>query len=104
MTIEQFDVVPNPARSGKARIPFLLCLQHRHLDYLRTRLVAGLISEPPPQLSRLNPMFVIDGEKVFFNPTDIAAVDAKLLRKPVANLASESFRITAALDLVFTGV
>jgi toxin CcdB len=104
MTVRQFDVVPNPARSGKGRIPFLICLQHRHLDHLKTRLVAGLISGLPHETSRLNPMFVVGGQTVFLDPTDIAAVDMKLLKEPVANLLSESFRITAALDLVFTGV
>jgi toxin CcdB len=104
MTIRQFDVVSNPTRSGKGRIPFLINLQHHHLDHLKTRLVAGLISGLPCEPSRLNPMFNIDGNDVFFDPTDIAAIDMRFLKNPVANLASDTFRITAALDLVFTGV
>ncbi len=85
-------------------MPFLLCVQHRHLDFLKTRLMAALIEGMPGQPGRLNPKFTVVGRTVFLDPTNLAAVNMKLLKSPVANLASESFRITAALDLVFTGV
>jgi hypothetical protein len=54
--------------------------------------------------TRLHPLLKVGGKTVFLDPTDLVTMNAKHLGEAVANLASESFRITAALDLVFTGV
>jgi hypothetical protein len=104
MTIKQFDVVPNPARFGRERAPFLVCVQHHYLDFLKTRLMAPLIAGKPSQVSRLNPRLIVLRKHLFLDPTDIAAVSLRLLAEPVANLEFERRHIVEALDLVFTGV
>jgi toxin CcdB len=104
MAISQFDVFPNPVRQGREHKPFVISLQHRHLDHLHTRVAAPLVTEFRGSPSRLNPVFVIGGQRVFLDPTDLGAMDVRLLRKPVANLESERYRIMAALDLVLTGI
>jgi toxin CcdB len=104
MTIEQFDVVANPVRASREHQPFLLCVQHHSLDFLKTRLMAPLISGKPFEKSRLNPSWIIGGQHVFLDPTGVAAVNLRLLAEPVTNFESERREIIAALDLVFTGV
>jgi hypothetical protein len=104
MTIRQFDVVPNPVKFSREHQPFLICVQHHSLDFLKTRLVAPLIAGRPPEKSRLNPSWVIMGRHIFLDPTGVAAVNLRLLAEPVANLESDYHEIIAALDLVFTGV
>lgn len=104
MTIRQFDVVPNPSRVGREHQPFLICVQHHSLDFLKTRMVAPLIAGKPPEKSRLNPGWVVMGRHIFLDPTGVAAVNLRLLAAPIANLASDYRVIIAALDLVFTGV
>ncbi len=104
MTIKQFDVVPNPAKFGRERAPYLICVQYYYLDFLKTRLMAPLIAGKPSQPGRLNPALIVLGKFLFLDPTDLAAVNIRLLAEPVANMGSEGRRIVEALDLVFTGV
>ena|SRR5690348_3643030 len=104
MPIRQFDVFVNPVRSARAMKPFLMCIQHHHLDHLSTRLVAPLLPQVRGELTRLNPVFTIEGQRVFLDPTNLSAIRAEYLRNPVVNLDPERYRIVSALDLVFTGV
>jgi toxin CcdB len=104
MAIRQFDIFPNPVRRGREHKPFVMSLQHRNLDHLHTRVVAPLIVEIRATLSALNPIFVIDGQRVFLDPADLGTMEVRLLRKPVANLESERYRIRGALDLLLTGI
>ena len=71
MAISQFDVFPNPVRQGRQHKPFVISLQHRHLDHLHTRVAAPLVTEIRGSPSRLNPVFVIGGQRVFLDPTDL---------------------------------
>jgi toxin CcdB len=103
MTISYFDVVPNPVSQHRNERPFYVCVQHTFLNHLRTRVMAPLLARQMPQ-GRLHPPLKVGQQTVFLDPTDLVTMDAKHLGQPVANLSSESFRITAALDLVFTGV
>lgn len=104
MAIKQFDVFANPARSARSIKPFLLCLQHGSLDQLTTRIVAPLLVEIRGDLTRLNPVFTVNKQRVFLDPANLATLRTEHLRDPVLNLESERHRIIAALDLVFTGI
>lgn len=105
MTISYFDVVPNPLRQARKARPFYVCVQHRFLDHLRTRIMAPLLSAGDgSERSRLYPHLNIGDRMVILDPTDLVTMEVRHLGQPVANLSSESFRIVAALDLVFTGV
>jgi toxin CcdB len=103
--IRQFDVVLNPVAALRASRPYLLCVQHRILDHATTRLMAALTTERVDQsLPRLHPRFEIAHRMLYLLPQDLLTLPLRVLKNPVANLSSESSRITAALDLVFTGV
>jgi toxin CcdB len=104
MTIRQFDVVPNPTRSGRAQKPFLLCVQHRNFLHLRTRVMCSLIKGQSEEASRLNPGFIVAGIHVFLDPTELATIRAEHLPESVVSLEQERDRIIRALDLVITGV
>ena len=104
MAISYLDVVPNPVAQHREVRPFYICVQHSFLDHLRTRVMAPLMATNLPQRERLYPHLHIGGQTVFLDPTDLVTMAARHLGDPIFNLGSESFRITAALDLVFTGV
>ncbi|HEY5338488.1 MAG TPA: CcdB family protein [Rhizomicrobium sp.] len=104
MTISYFDLITNPVRHSRKAIPFYICVQHSLLDHLRTRIMAPLQPVGTHQPSRLYPHLNVAGQMVFLNPTDLVTMEARHLGQPIANLAADSFRIIAALDLVFTGV
>ena len=99
----QFDVYRNPRPSGAAR--YLLDVQHRLFSHLRTRVVVPLISaERVKPMTRLNPIFEVDGEKLMMSTTELAGIATKDIGERVGSLAHERATIIAALDYVFTGV
>jgi len=67
--------------------------------------MATLTTERVDQsLPRLHPKFEIAGRMLYLLPQELLTLPLRVLKNPVANLEAESFRITAALDLVLTGV
>jgi toxin CcdB len=103
----QFDVYRNPNPATRTRIPYLLDVQAELLDALATRVVVPLcrpdvLSGKPAE--RLNPQFELEGRKVLMLTPELAGVSRKALGERIANLADERTAITAALDLVFTGI
>lgn len=103
----QFDVYRNPNPATRARMPYLLDVQSGLLDPIATRVVVPLCK---PQVlrgkaaERLNPVFDVEGKKVFMLTPELAGVPSKSLGERVGNLASERAAIVAALDMVFTGI
>ena len=103
--MSQFDVHPNPSRSSRDDRPYLLVVQARFLDHLKTRVCAPLIVEGALAFERrLNPILPIKGHNYYLSPTELVTLPVRLLGKPVANLENHRDRIIAALDLVFTGI
>lgn len=96
----QFDVHRNRGKHHDA-IPFVVVVQSVLFDDYRRRVVVplvkasivGKISNP-----RFNPTFEIDATKVVLHPLEIVSVAAETLGKPIASLATDSDRITTALD------
>jgi toxin CcdB len=103
----QFDVYRNPNPATRGRVPYLLDVQSGLLDPLATRVVVPLCR---PQVlrgkaaERLNPVFEVEGRKVFMLTPELAGVPSKAVGARVGNLASERAAIIAALDMVFTGL
>jgi toxin CcdB len=103
--IRQFDVIANPLAAVRGTRPYVLCVQYYLLDQLGTRLMATLTTERVDHLlPRLHPDFEIEGRVVHLLPYDLITLPLRVLKRPIMNLESERNRITAALDLVFTGV
>jgi toxin CcdB len=103
----QFDVYRNPNPASRSSTPYLLDVQSDLLEPLATRVVVPLCK--PRVLrgkaaERLNPVFSVEGKKVFMVTQELAGVSAKAVGERVCSLASERADIIAALDMVFTGI
>lgn len=103
----QWDVFVNPSPRLRDELPYVVMLQSDLLNSLATRWVAPLARDVvrrrglPP---RMSPSLHVGGESFLLVPQEAAAIDARLLKRAVANLAAESHRIVDALDAVISGV
>jgi len=103
----QFDVYANPNPGSRATVPFVVDVQSGLIDALPTRLVMPLsrvgasAARPPPNLC---PPVEVAGETLTLMPHLAAAIDRRLLRKPLLSLAHRAHDISAALDAVVSGI
>ena len=85
--------------------PFVIELQSDLLVSLDMCVIAPLRRlELITPIRRLNPVFDVQGIKVVLVPTEIVGIRRNLLARPVGSLAAEHHAITAALDLMLTGI
>jgi toxin CcdB len=102
----RFDVYLNSGEYAEVT-PYLLDVQSNLLQELETRIVIPLrrrdrfaaVNLP----ANLTPTFEIEGIECLLETPKLAAVPLRLLKTPVASLASSQFEITAALDFLFQG-
>ena len=80
--------------------------QSRLLDQLNTRFVVPLISceSAPTPAQRLNPVFAISGHDHIMLTQFAAAIERRELGATIASLADRALDITAALDVLLSGV
>lgn len=99
----QFQAYRNP-RPSRDRVPFLVDVQS-DLVNIGTRLVMPMVHEREfgTPLTRLNPLFTVDGERVVLSAADVAAVPQSQLREPVADLSPRRSEIISALDFLILG-
>ena len=85
---------------------YLLDVQADLLSALATRLVVPLLplDRAPSPAARLNPIFDIAGEGHVMVTQFAAAVHVRELGDRIAALADKHLPVTAALDLLITGV
>lgn len=103
----QWDVYENPSVRARDEIPYLIDVQSALLAGLRTRFVVPLVDqhEAGPTLPRrLIPSFEIGGRLLRLVPHEAGVIEAKALRKVVANVRGGQHLITDALDTVISGV
>jgi toxin CcdB len=99
----QFDVYRNPR--GRSRALYLLDVQHNVLGDLKTRVVVPLLPlEQIKPMTRLNPVFEVDGGKFVMSTPEIAGVRMQDIGEKVGSLDHRRTEIIAALDYVFTGI
>ncbi|MGZ8174556.1 MAG: CcdB family protein [Methylobacter sp.] len=87
--------------------PYFLDVQSNLLQRLGDRIVIPLrrrdrfaaVNLP----ANLTPTFEIEGAECLLETPKLAAAPLRLLKTPIASLASGQFEITAALDLLFQG-
>lgn len=83
----------------------LLDCQSDLLDHFDTRFVIPLVpSQTAQKLSRLHPVFEIDGRQHVLATQLASAVDSKELGARVTSLADQRYDILNALDMLVTGV
>jgi toxin CcdB len=102
----RFDVYANPGAQATTT-PYLLDVQSDLLSGLDSRMVIPLRSvEQFAKVKlpmRLTPVFTIDGRDYLLETPKMAAVPLRILKTPVASLASAQAEITGALDFLFQG-
>lgn len=98
----QFDVYENRAPSSKARVPYLLDVQHDLLEHLKTRVVIPLVAEECP-ITHLNPSVEITGKRFMLSTQEMAGVSLDTLGSYVASLKSERNVVIQAIDFLVTG-
>jgi toxin CcdB len=99
----QFDVYRNPRRGSRAR--YLLDVQHDVLSGLKTRVVVPLLPlEQVKPMTRLNPVFDVEGVKFVMSTPEIAGVRMQDVGEKVTSLDHRRTEIIAALNYLFTGV
>jgi toxin CcdB len=103
----QFDVYVNPSATRGQGFPFFVVIQSDQLDHLPTRLVMPLqrlANRPAGVPRRLALTVTIHGEELFLASHQCAPWPAKLLKRPVSNIAMQAGTLRDALDAVISGV
>lgn len=102
----RFDVYRNSGQHA-SRAPYLLDVQSDLLDGLGSCMVIPIrrvTNFPNVKLpERLTAIVLVSGERMFLETPKMGAVPRHVLTRPVASLADEKNRITAALDFLFQG-
>lgn len=102
----QYDVFTNPSRSANEGIPYVVVVQSDLLDALATRLtlplaVLDVATKVPVALC---PVIMVKGQRLHALAHYAAPLPARLLRRPVANVAAQASALVSALDAVLSGV
>lgn len=100
----QYDVYRNPTPRTRRAMPFLLILQADLVSETDSVIVAPLTPLMRPAGSRLYPEFEVDGKKHMLLTPDLASIPRSALTERVGSLSEEWSRITAAIDILFTGI
>jgi toxin CcdB len=106
LLMARFDIYLNPG-AFQATTPYLLDVQSELLDGLDSRMVIPLRSlshfAQVKLPSQLCPVFHILGQDYLLETPKMAAVPQRLLKSPVASLATHQGQVTGALDFLFQG-
>ncbi len=102
----QYDVFANPSHSASEGIPYVVVIQSDLLDALATRLTVPLAQPDAPTKvpAVLCPLIHVQGQRLHALAHYAAPLPAKLLRKPVDNVAVQASALVAALDAVLSGI
>ena len=101
----QYDVYPNPSASVGNGIPYVVVIQSDLLDAPSTRLTMPLaaLTFAGKVPSALCTLVMVKGQRVYGPAHFAAPLPAKLLRKPVDNVAAQASALVAAMDVVLSG-
>ena len=84
---------------------FLIDVQSDLLDQMNTRVVVPLlpVAEAPLKITRLNPVFALDGADYVLMPQHMAAITVRELGSTNSNMSARHDEIRGALDVVYIG-
>lgn len=102
----QYDVFANPSGSAAAGIPYVVVIQSDLLDALPTRLTMPLadLHAATKVPTALCPVIVVNGQRLHALAHYAAPLPAKLLRRPLDNVAAQASALVSAMDAVLSGV
>jgi len=104
--VAQFDVFPNLGRTVADGIPYVVVVQGDLLDALATRLNVPLaeLKFAGKVPTALCPVITVSGQRLHALAHYAAPLPAKLLRRPVDNVATQASALVAAVDAVLSGI
>ena len=102
----QYDVFTNPSSRSADGIPYVVVIQSDLLDALATRLtmplaVLDVATRVPTSLC---PVIVVKGQRLHALAHYAAPLPAKLLKRPVDNVAAQASALVSAMDAVLSGL
>ncbi|MBI3156522.1 MAG: CcdB family protein [Burkholderiales bacterium] len=102
----QYDVFANPSGSAAGGIPYVVVVQSDLLDALATRLTMPLavVDAATKVPTALCPAIVVKGQRLHALAHYAAPLPAKVLNRPVDNVASQASALVSALDAARSGV
>ncbi len=102
----QYDVFVNPSNSTASGIPFVVVIQSDLLDALSTRLTMPLaaLASAGKVPTALCPVITVNGQRFHALAHYAAPLPAKLLRRPVDNVAVQASALVSAMDAVLSGI
>ena len=103
----QFLAYENPNKASKNTYPYLLDIQSNLLDDLRTTVVIPLCPANlagKAAITKLCPVFEIDGKSFVALTQQIAGIDRKSLGKIAFDLSHYRSEIIAAVDFILFGI
>jgi toxin CcdB len=103
----QFDVYPNPSRTTKKHMPYLLDIQNSFLSDLSTRIVIPLglkASFNNEAMARLTPEVSYEREQLLILTPQMASVPSSILKKPIGSLSHFRDEIINSLDFAVSGI
>jgi len=105
--VAQFDVFRNPSAVQGDGFPYFVVIQSDQLAHLPTRLVMPLqrlLAAPRDAPRRLSLTVEVEGERLFLASHQCAPWPARMLKKPVTNIAAQADAVRDSLDAVISGV
>jgi toxin CcdB len=102
----QYDVFINPSRSASDGIPYVVVIQSDLLDALATRMTMPVaVFDPATRVpTALCPVIVVKGKRLHALAHYAAPLPAKLLKRPVDNVAAQASSLVSAMDGVLSGI
>ncbi|MCC7252649.1 CcdB family protein [Hyphomicrobium sp.] len=102
--MRQYDVYRNPTPRTRKHLPYLVILQADLVSETESVIVAPLTADVVSDGSRLYPEFEVRGQSYTLLTPDLASVPRDALKDRVTSLSAEWSRVTAAIDILFTGI
>lgn len=102
----QYDVFANPSSSASAGIPYVVVIQSDLLDALPTRLTMPLaVFDAATRVpTALCPVVTVKGRRLHALAHYAAPLPAKVLRRPIGNVAAQASALVSAMDTVLSGI
>ena len=97
----QFDVYKN-SRENRDVFPYFLDITHEINTISQLRVVVPLCNDSHAA-KHLNPIFDIQGERLYLSTMDIAGIPIDFLSDKVMNLEEKRTKIVDALDFLVNG-
>lgn len=102
----QYDVFANPSNRSSDGMPYVVVIQSDLLDALATRLAMPLavLDDTARIPTVLCPVILVKGQRLHALAHYAAPLPAKLLKRPVENVAAQASALVSAMDAVLSGI